>query len=383
MEWIDSPTVVALVAAVAGLVFVVARLVVVAHGHPSVFIVVGNQNLTRGSLPRGIAITPQSGYDGQFYYRMALDPLDFARTAFGIRFDTFSRLERIGYPAIAWILAGGQRSLVPATLIITNVIALGALGFGGGLLARNSGRHAMWGLALAGYWGYLWSAGRDLTEITAAAFLALGLYCYRRDRSWLAGVLLLCAVLSKETAVYVVVVIALTRVIRWVMRQDPRPPGTIDVAWGLPLVGFAIWQLIVHAGTGTFPLTASGQANLGTPFVGIVDGLREFLPHPFHVASLLWLGEFAVLAIVVVAAALSIRSSSAPLHERLAWVSVVVLTVCIAPAIWLGKVGFRSLDDVYLFSWIVLLGTSRRLWPLGAIVGVTWLVVAVQLIKFV
>ena len=383
MQRIDSPGLVAFVAVIAGAVFVVARLAVAAHGDASVFIVVGNQNLSRGSLPRGIAITTQSGYDGQFYYRMALDPANFSRTAFGIRFDTFSRLERIGYPAIAWLLAGGQRSLIPATLIITNVLALGALGFGGGLIARDSARHAMWGLVLAGYWGYLWSAGRDLTEITAAAFLVLGLYCYRRDRSWLAGLLLLGAVLSKETAVYVVLVIAATRVIRWVMRRDPRPPGSLDVAWAMPLVGFAIWQLIVLAGTGTLPLTASGQANLGTPFVGIVDGLRQFLPHPFHVPSMLWLGELAVLAIVVIVAGMSIRSSSAPLQERLAWGAVLVLTVCVAPAIWLGKVGFRSLDDVYLFSWIVLLGTSRRLWTLAAIVGVTWLVVAVQMIKFV
>jgi uncharacterized membrane protein len=115
----------------------------------------------------------------------------------------------------------------------------------------------------------------------------------------------------------------------------------------------------------------------------MVDGLRQYLPHPLHVASLLWLGEFVVLAMVVIATGLWIRTSSAPLHERLAWVAVVVLTVCIASAIWIGKVGFRSLDDVYLFSWIVLLGTSRRLWPLGAIVGVTWIVVAVQLIRFV
>jgi hypothetical protein len=364
--------------------FVVARLAVVAHGDASVFIVLGRRYVTTpGSLPRGVPVTSGGGYDGQFYYRMALDPLNFKRTAFGIRFDTLSRLERVGYPAIAWLLAGGRRSLIPETLIITNVIALGALGWGGGLLARDSGRHAMWGLVLAGYWGYLWSAGRDLTEITAAAFLVLGLYFYRRERTWPAGLLLLGAVLSKETAVYVVVVFAATRLVRLVMRRDPRPLGTIDTAGGLPLIGFAGWQLAIFASTGTLPLNGSGQANLGKPFVGIVDGLRQYLPDPFHVASLLWLGEFAVLAVLTIAAALSIRSSSAPLHERLAFVAVLFLTVCVAPAIWLGKVGFRSLDDVYLFSWIILLGTTRRLWVLGAIAGVTWLVVAVEMIKFI
>jgi hypothetical protein len=383
VQWGDSPASVALVSGIVASVFVVSRLLVVAHGDPSVFIVVGSPHVVDSSLPRGIAVMRGSGYDGTFYYRMALDPVDLARTAFGIRMDTVSRFERIGYPAIAWLVAGGQRSLVPATLIVTNVVALCALGFGGGLLARNSGRHAMWGFVLAGFWGYLWSAGRDLTEITAAAFLVLGLYAYRRDRSLSAGVLLLGAVLTKETALYVVLVIAATRIVRRLMRRDPRPFGSPDITWGLPLFGFAVWQLAVLAATGTLPLGASGQANLGQPFAGLGDGICDYLSHPLHVASLLWIGELTVLAVIVIAAGGSIRSSSAPLHERLAWLAFVLLTICLSPSIWRGDVGFRSLDDIYVFSWIVLLGTRRRLWPLAAIVGGTWIVVAIELIKFV
>jgi FtsH-binding integral membrane protein len=367
----------------AGTVFVVGRLLVAAHGNPSVFIVVGSQQVTGSSVPRDITVIRGSGYDGAFYYRMALDPVDLARTAFGIRIDTVSRFERIGYPAIAWLIAAGQRSLVPATLIITNVVALGAIGFGGGLLARDSDRHAMWGLVLAGFWGYLWSAARDLTEITAAAFLVLGLYAYRRNRSLLAALLLLGAVLAKETALYVVLVIAATRIVRWLARRDLRSLGLTDVTWALPLIGFAGWQVAVLWATGRLPLSASGQANLSQPFTGLGDGLRHYLSHPLHVASLLWIGELTVLFVIVIAASASIRSSSVPRHERLAWAAFVLLTICLSPSIWRGDVGFRSIDDIYLFSWIVLLGTHRRLWPLAAILGGTWCVVAIELIKFV
>jgi hypothetical protein len=59
------------------------------------------------------------------------------------------------------------------------------------------------------------------------------------------------------------------------------------------------------------------------------------------------------------------------------------LAVSAASGIWLGDVGFRSLDDVYLFSWLVLLGTSRRLWFYGGLVAATWLVVAVELARFI
>jgi len=60
-----------------------------------------------------------------------------------------------------------------------------------------------------------------------------------------------------------------------------------------------------------------------------------------------------------------------------------VLAVSTARGIWLGDVGFRSLDAVYLFSWLVLLGTSRRLLPLGGMVGLVWLGVAVELILYI
>ncbi len=376
----DSPIAVGALATVAGLVFVIARLIVVAHGNVSIFIVVGTEHASAARLPPGIAIRRGSGYDGQFYYRMALDPANMAHSAFGIRVDTISRFERIGYPAIAWLLAVGRHSLVPDTLVATNVLALGVLGYGGGLLARESGRHAMWGAVFAGFWGYLWSAGRDLTEITAAAFLLLGLYAYRRQRWVLAGVLLLAASLTKETAAYIVVVIAVTRLWEWVSRHRRQPVTAVDLAWGLPILGFFIWQAVVLAVTGSVPILSSGNSNLGPPFVGLGHGMHQYLTGLPARPSIIWVGELVVLVSLTVAAALSIRRSSAPVHERWAWAAVVFLAICAANGIWVGDVGFRSLDGVYLFSWLVLLGTPRRLGPLSGVVGVTWVLVAFELI---
>lgn len=379
----DSPIVVAALATVAGLVFVIARLIVTAHGNVSIFILVGSDHASAARLPPGISVRSGSGYDGQFYYRMALDPANMARSAFGIRVDTISRFERIGYPAIAWLLALGRHSLVPDTLVATNVLALGVLGYGGGLLARESGRHAMWGAVFAGFWGYLWSAGRDLTEITAAAFLLLGLYAYRRKRWVLAGVFLLAASLSKETAAYVVLIIAVTRLWEWVSGCRRQPLTAADVAWGVPILGFITWQGVVLAVTGSVPILSSGNSNLGVPFVGLSRGLHQYLTDLPSRASLIWVGELVVLVALTVVAGLSIRKSSAPVHERWAWAAVVFLAISAANGIWVGDVGFRSLDSVYLFSWLVLLGTPRRLGPLSGLVGVTWVLVAFELIAAV
>ena len=80
-------------------------------------------------VPRGVWVFPGSiGYDGQFYYRMALDPANLHKTAFGITMDAPYRFMRIGYSALAWALAAGQHAAVPYTLVAINVAALGALG---------------------------------------------------------------------------------------------------------------------------------------------------------------------------------------------------------------------------------------------------------------
>ncbi|HEX3981613.1 MAG TPA: hypothetical protein VHW93_10320, partial [Acidimicrobiales bacterium] len=142
----NSPMAPALIAGIAGVIFVTARLMVAAHGNVTMFIVAGSAHTTPAVVDRGIAVRAGSGYDGQFYYRMALDPLDMSRTAFGVRLDTISRLERVGYPVAAWLLAAGRSSLVPDSLIIVNLVALALLGYGGGLLAQEGGRHAVWGL---------------------------------------------------------------------------------------------------------------------------------------------------------------------------------------------------------------------------------------------
>ena len=113
--------------------FVVARLAVVAHGDITRFIDVGSAFALVHHVPHGITIVPGGGYDGQFYYRLALDPANLHRTAYGITLDNGYRIQRITYPVLAWLLAAGQQAAVPYSLVAVNVVALGALAWLGGV----------------------------------------------------------------------------------------------------------------------------------------------------------------------------------------------------------------------------------------------------------
>ncbi len=377
--------------------FVVLRWMVAAHHQLARFVLAGSDYATRSRVPRGLPIRPGSGYDGQFYYRLALNPFNLARTASGIRLDSLSRVERMGYPFLAWALALGHQAEIPLSLVLVNLAAAAVLGLAGGLLARSAGRHALWGLVFPLYWGYLWTIGRDLSELTTAAFVVLAIAALVRERPLLAGLAFLGAVLSKETAVLLVGTLALTSL--WLRARDttdrnrlwlsaPSPAARrflalrpSDVSWAIPLVGFALWQLVLVVGTHHLPIYKSGGENLGPPFVGFVHGVAHYLSPLPSVASTLWFGELALI-IILVGATAHLRGF-APVEFQVLWLAAIALGICAATGVWLGDVGFRSLDDIYLLSWVILLFHPSRITPFVALCGCAWGAVAVELIRFI
>jgi hypothetical protein len=115
----------------------------------------------------------------------------------------------------------------------------------------------------------------------------------------------------------------------------------------------------------------------------MVQGFRHYLDLWPSRSATLWFAELFILVAVIVAAAVALRTTTARLYERAAWLAYGVLALSVAPGIWLGDVGFRSLDDLYLFSCIILLSSRQRLRVPGVLVAGAWTVVAVELIKFI
>ena len=140
----------ALIATLAALAFALARWQTWAHGDISRFILVGRHFATPSQLPPGMPVAPTYGYDGQFFYRLAINPLNFHHTAYGITMDRPYRYMRIGYPALTWLVSLGQHYLIPVMLVAVNIAAIGALGYLGAVFAAQGGRHALAGLLLPG-----------------------------------------------------------------------------------------------------------------------------------------------------------------------------------------------------------------------------------------
>ncbi len=368
----DRAVVPAAVAAVAGTLFVLARLLVVAKGDLSRFVMAGRDFVNPAAAPAGLHVFSGTGYDGQFYYRLALDPANLHKTAFGVTLDAGFRIQRIGLPVLAWLASGGQHQLVPDALVAVNLAALVVLAWLGGILARDAGRHAAWGLLVAGYWGFLFSIGRDLPEVVASCFLVGGLVALRRNRPLIAGIVFACAVLTLETTLDVVIAVGLVSVVQ--ILRGRRRPGAFDLAWVLPGLAFVGWQLTGWAVTGVLPMRADTGDNLAAPVVNMVGAVVHYLTRISSPTSLLWLGEFFVLAVVTLFAAWSLLRSRVPAWEKTAWVVAFLVALSLARGIWYGHADFRAFEDLYVLSSIVLIGSRHRLWLPAALVAVAWVV---------
>ncbi len=358
----NRPILAGLVALLGATGFVLARWEIWSRRNISRFILIGQDFAHPAQLPPGMPLRTATGYDGQFYYRLAMNPLNFQHTAYGITMDAAYRFMRIGYPVITWLVSFGQRSLVPYTLVAVNVAAIGALAYFGAMFARQSGRHAAWGLLLPGYFGLITSLSRDTAEPVAAAFLLAGLLAIRSRRPVLAACLLAFASLTRETAMVAVAAIAIVRIVGFLRRRSR--PGRDDITWILPAAVFAAWQGVVYAFIGTLPLLADGGRNAGTPMIAPFEAIKSNLSHidwSSYNAVDVWLAELAVLGVFAVMALMSLRTSRSPVHERLALVLYLIEICVITPSTWNSlSADLRSFVEAYLMAVIVLLGRPRR-----------------------
>ena len=118
------------------------------------------------------------GYDGQFAYQIARDPLGASRF---LDVPAY-RYQRILYPLVAWVLAAGQGTLVPWTLIAVNWLALVAGTWITEEILAGRGVSCWYALSYGLFAGLLMAVRLDLTEPLALALAQAAILSYERGR---------------------------------------------------------------------------------------------------------------------------------------------------------------------------------------------------------
>jgi hypothetical protein len=325
-------------------------------------------------------LTRGYGYDGQFYYLLALNPLAAHPALAGAHFDLPAyRAQRILYPLLTWALSlGGRPALVPWMLVAINLAAIAAIGALGAKLAQRLSVAPLWGATLAFYPGLLVSLLGDLAEPLAMACALGGLLC-ALDRRWgWTALLLSLAVLARETtallaiALLVAGLLARLTSLRLIERERWRGAALAGLT---PLVVALGWQAVLLAHWGKLGLVAAGSNNLGLPLLGLLEGVVAWhvlwppLTQALHAVELLYL-----LALVELAR----RSLSQRLRVgwvALAWAGYALLALCLTLFVWDYYWSFlRGVIELALLSLLLLVAASPRLrrFALGATLAL-WL----------
>jgi hypothetical protein len=352
----------AVVGALAAL-FVAARDI--SHGgHLGSFALASNVFVHPGASSDLPVHAGTNGYDGQFYYRLALNPLTHQVTAFHITLDNPPyRQQRVGLPATAWAVREVLRAPTSLALVLVNVLALVVVGWAGATWARQYGRSTWWGVAVAASPALVMALARDLTEPLATAALIVGLLSWMRGRRGVASLAFTAAVLCRETVLVVLLGMGVWCLVQLLRggRGVRRTSAMQIVALCVPAAVEVGWQFHVKEVWGAKKLpTLSGNGQVGfsllKPVRSFFFNARDIGFSHQGILDGIWLVErFLLLGLLIVVAAGLLRSAAPP-ELRLGWVFAALLGLSVA---WNQDVEFvRAANEAIVVGQLLLL--ARR-----------------------
>lgn len=210
------------------------------------------------------------GYDGQFYYYIALDPFHAWQLL-----DNVGRYQRILYPVFVRCLSFGILPLIPYLMVAVN---LAFVAVGTESLARLLKLHQLnpwYSIGYAFHIGTLVCLRRDLAEPIMCAFVLAAIYLIEtRGVTPLASLLLSLGLFTKEPAILFVVPYLL-----WCLIAAGQGKTKAATLAALTILPYSLFQLFLFYRFGSLPFLQVGNPQTATyiPFYGMAKFPRPFL----------------------------------------------------------------------------------------------------------
>jgi hypothetical protein len=309
-------------------------------------------------------IDPSGGYDGQFYARLAVEPL-LRDPAIDKTLDLAPyRARRILFSWTAYAIGLGRPAWILQVFALQNVVTWLVFAW---LLLRwfpvGTGRSfGLWAGCLLTH-GVLNSVRYALIDGPSTLLLAAAVVAAEAARPWVASLILGVSGLARETNL-----LGATMLVRFV-RRSPRSwlrVGACLVVAALPLL---IWLDYLHSIYRGSVLVSGG--NVTTPFVGIwwkaTTIIRDIHSGGWAmptISSALALVAFVTQAVYVGWAAIARRAEGSPWLPLA--VSFALLAIATHPVVWGGSpgaitrvalplaIGFNVLARRAPWPWLVL-----------------------------
>ena len=330
---------------------------------PSRLVLAGDELTDPASAPSALTVGRHTtGYDGQFYYRMAIAPFSTAARVVGIRFDyPVYREQRIGYPLLVRLFSGANPRAIPWVMLLLNVAAAGVIAATAATLVTR-----WWtALAVALFPGFLLTMSRDLVELVEIAFVLLALRFLLSRRLVIAVLFLTLAVLTKETAILFALAVAAIALFR--ERSVARAaafaiPVAAHIGWKLWL--FHLWNL---------PPNLGASEHFTLPFAGLAAAARG--------ANRMLATEMILIVLFTVGVLWAFRSSRAAAPAKLAWIAYAALFFTLGAEFWWEDWSFlRAASDYAVFGILIGVESESARLPVSLLVMVSWVALAAHLL---
>ena len=249
------------------------------------------------------------GLDGQQFYAIARDPFHPETVADDLDRPQY-RYQRPLYPVLAWLLhpSGGGPGLVLA-FVAVSLLALFLGGLAMGALAKVLHGPPWLALLFPLLPGAVWSLTSSVADALAVSLCLVTIVATLRDRTGLAWLAAVAAVLTRETAILVPLALLLAR------RRKEDLPLVI-----LPGLALGAWLVLVRQWV---PGGGLPSESLVLPLTGLVDAVTER-----WILGDELIGMASTLAALAVAAYVLVRKRG---PQELRWVigvQLAFLSVC-------------------------------------------------------
>jgi hypothetical protein len=304
------------------------------HGDVAGLVTFGRHQIADTHPPAGTPIASPDGYDGQLYWIQAHDPLLLHRATIAHLAHAYPGyfLQRPAYPALAFLLSGGQASALPWAMLAINVICLLGLTAAVSRWAVAHGRSAWWGAVIGLTPGLLMPVLRDLSDVLAVTTMLGGLLAWRADRRWTAAGLLSVAVLSREPMTLAVAAIALEVIVGcWTFRhRSGSVRHALRRCWPVlvvPTLAFVAWQVYIQIDVQRVGAGVARAAGTAVPsLAGYAGELHTIFAAPLSAYSLWDLLYLTAMAVASVVAVVRLRHGiNAPAVAAVLFAAVLVV----------------------------------------------------------
>lgn len=340
-----------------------------AEGNYSVLLRVSDRALRSNPLLRDriavrehLVVAP-SGYDGQFSYFAAFDPLltryAHAPDNYFLMMDMAPyRYGRIGHVWLTRLIAGDRWRSYPATLVWTVLLGCFWSALALSAMAMHAGRSPWWGATVLLVPGFWQSVQLALPEPLAAAAVLTGAACVQRRVWWGAALAFALALLTRETSV-----IAIACVCGGLWFGGNRRAALVVFICALTPV--ALWRWHVYAVLSPvfgWDAAAFNPGTFGAPFSGMFAAADKVASGTYHPAAP-EIGRSAIgLAILVSGAALTawLAAWTRPSWATLTAAAYAVMAVSLsAENVW-NHPGNAQRTSAELFLWLTVVAATWR-----------------------